>query len=115
MVEPALDDGQLRRLRGVLADLRIAPLGRNYWERFRDIRAAIEALQERDEGGVDAATLAAGLDADDLDFLRAVAEGLRTMAEDGFRRQGRVEPYVSAEADAARLEPFLDLLAPHAG
>ena len=111
--ELALDADALERLRAVLGSVKIAPLGKNYWERFRDVREAVAELEEAPGGGVTAETLSGGLGAEDVDFLRAVAEGLRTVAEDGIRRQGRVEPYTTAAADAGRLEPFLGLLEPH--
>lgn len=111
--EPALGPAELERLRDVLGSVKIAPLGKNYWKRFRDVREAVDGLEEASGGGVTAGALADALDADDVDFLRAVAEGLRTLAEDGIRRRGRVEPYVTAEEDAGRIEPFLRLLEPH--
>ncbi|HKK27920.1 MAG TPA: hypothetical protein VKB18_07545 [Gemmatimonadota bacterium] len=111
----ALDAAELGGLREVLGSVKIAPLGRNYWERFRDLREAVDGLEEAPGGGVTAEVLADALDEDALDFLRAVSEGLRSVAEDGFRRQGRVEPYATAAADADRIEPYLELLAPHVG
>jgi len=111
--DPVLSPAELEGLRDVLDSVKIAPLGKNYWKRFRDVREAVDGLGEGPGGGVTADALADALDADDVDFLRAVAEGLRTVAEDGIRRRGRVEPYVTAEADAGRIEPFLPLLEPH--
>lgn len=111
----ALDAAELEGLREVLGSVKIAPLGKNYWERFRDLRDAVEGLEEAPGGGVTAEALADALDEDALDFLRAVSEGLRAVAEDGYRRQGRVEPYATAADDADRIEPYLELLALHVG
>lgn len=113
--EPALTAEEAAELREVFSEVSIAPLGRNFFDRYREIRDAIDEMCGAVEGGVEAEELREHLDAEDVDFIRSIAENLETFAEDGTRRQGEVEPYVSARADAERLAPFVELLEPHVG
>lgn len=110
-----MDGGELREFAEAVEALSIAPLGRNYFDRYREIRDRVRALVEEDGGAVTADRLGEHLDADDLEFLEAIVRNLDNFAEQGFRREGQVEPYLSARADADRLEPHLDLLGPHLG
>ena len=110
----ALEADEARDLERVFRDVSIAPLGRNYFGRYREIREAIGAMVEAAEGGdVSAELLREHLDDEDFEFIDSIVRNLDTVAERGMKREGRVEPYSSARADADRLEPFLDLLRPH--
>lgn len=111
--DAALTREEASELREVFSEVSIAPLGRNFFDRYREIRDAIDAMCEAAEGDVATEHLREHLDAEDVDFVRSIAENLETFAEDGVRRQGEVEPYVSARADAERLFPFVELLEPH--
>jgi len=115
--EMALDAGQVRGLSETFADVSIAPLGRNYFERYREVRDAVRAMAEEGagegEGGVTPQRLSEHLDPDDLDFMETIHDSLSNFAEEGIRREGAVEPYLSAREDARRLVPFLELLRPH--
>lgn len=111
--EAALEREEVERLREVFSDVSIAPLGRNYFRRYREVRTSLEELCESVEGDVSVDELTSHLDGEDLDFMESIVSNLETVAEEGMRRQGEVEPYVSAEADAVRLEPLLDLIRPY--
>lgn len=111
--EPALERSEAGELTRVVADVSIAPLGRNYFSRYREIRDRLAAMSREVEGAVAPAELREYVDGDDLEFLDSIVSNLRTFAEEGMRREGSVEPYTSARADADRLEPYLDLLRPH--
>jgi len=111
--ELALDGEEIRDLARVIRDVSIAPLGRNYFDRYREVRDAIGALAEETENGVAAEDLREHLDEDDYEFLDSIVRSLDNFAGEGYHRKGKVEPYISARADADRLEPFLDLLRPH--
>lgn len=110
---PVLDDEELRELAEVVAAVSIAPLGRNYFERYRDVRDAVREMSREVEGGVSGEELASRLDEEDYEVLEVIVRNLDNFAEQGFHRQGKVEPYTSARRDADRLEPFLELLKPH--
>lgn len=112
----ALEAEEARDLEGAFRDVGIAPLGRNYFGRYREIREAIGAMVEAAEGeAVSVELLREHLDADDLEFIDAIVRNLDAVAERGMKREGHVEPYTSARADADRLEPYLELLRPHLG
>lgn len=108
-----MDGDDVRELAEVVEELSIAPLGRNYFERYREIRDEIRSLAEEAEDGASADLIAERLDPDDVEFLEAIVRNLDTFAEQGFRREGQVEPYISARDDARRLEPYLELIEPH--
>ena len=110
----ALDADEARQLEEAFRDLSIAPLGREYFGRYREIREAIsEMVAEAEEGPVDADLLREHLDADDVEYVDAILRGLANFADEGLRRQGEVEPYVSARADVDRVRPLLEELATH--
>lgn len=111
--QPAMERGEVRDLAEVIRDVSIAPLGRNYFDRYREVRDAIGALAEDTENGVGPEDLREHLDEEDFEFLDSIVRNLDNFADEGYRREGEVEPYLSARADADRLEPFLDLLRPH--
>lgn len=108
-----LDDVEVREFVEAVEETSIAPLGRNYFDRYREVRDAVREIAEEDGGGVSAERLAEHLEADDYEFLEAIVRNLDNFAEQGFQREGQVEPYLSARADADRLEPYLDLIEPH--
>lgn len=108
-----MDGGELREFVAAVEEVSIAPLGRNYFDRYREVRDGVRALRDEDDGGVTADRLAEHLDADDVDFLQAIVRNLDNFAEQGFQREGQVEPYLSARADADRLEPHVAVLEPH--
>lgn len=91
----------------------IAPLGRNYFDRYREVRDAVREMAEEDGDALSEERLAEHLEADDYEFLEAIVRNLDNFAEQGFQREGQVEPYLSARADADRLEPYLELIDPH--
>lgn len=101
---------QAEGLREVLEEVSVAPLGRNYFRTYREVRKSVEELCSRAEGTVTEAELREVLDADDLDVLESVAANLETFAEEGIRRRGEVEPYASAKRHAELLEPYLALV-----
>lgn len=110
----ALEADEARDLERVFGDVNIAPLGRNYFNRYREIRQAIAGMVEAADGGdVSVELLREHLDEEDFGFLDSIVRNLDTVAERGMKREGSVEPYTSARADADRLEPFLELLRPH--
>lgn len=110
----ALDADEARRLAEAVRETSIAPLGREYFSRYRRVRDEVEAMVEAADGGpVDPDLLREHLDEEAFEFLDAIARGLDNFAEEGLRRQGEVEPYVSARADADRLRPLLEDLEPH--
>ena len=110
----ALEADEARDLARVFGDISIAPLGRNYFGRYREIREAIGEMVEAADGEpVSAELLREHLDGEDFEFIDSIVRNLDTVAERGMKREGRVEPYTSARADADRLEPFRELLRPH--
>lgn len=110
----ALDAEGARRLADAVRELSIAPLGREYFSRYRGIREAVTAMVEgAEDGPLTVERLREHLDDEDLEFLDAIVRSLATFADEGMRRQGEVEPYVSARADADRLRPLLEELEPH--
>lgn len=110
----ALAADEARQIAGAVSELSIAPLGREYFSRYREIREAVAGMVEAaDEGPVDVDLLHEHLDDEDFEFLDAIVRGLDNFAEEGLRRQGEVEPYVSARADVDRLRPLLEQLEPH--
>ena len=111
--EPALSAEEARDLREAFHDLSIAPLGRNYFGRYREVRDALDEMVEAAEGPVSPDHLREHLDAEDFDFMASIVRNLDTFASQGLDREGSVEPYTSARDHADRLEPFLDLLRPH--
>lgn len=113
--EVALTREEAEALRDAFADVSIAPLGRNYFERYREIRDALRDLVEEAGGDVSPHLLREHVDRDDFDYVTSIVEHLRNFAEEGIRRRGEVEPYVSARDDIRRLEPYLELLEPHLG
>lgn len=113
--EPALSADEARDLRQTFHDLSIAPLGRNYFGRYREVRQTLDAMVEAAEGPVSPGHLREHLDAEDLEFMETIVRNLDTFASQGLDREGSVEPYTSARDHADRLEPFLDLLRPHLG
>lgn len=113
--EPALSSDEARDLRAAFHDLSIAPLGRNYFGRYREVRDTLDEMVEAAEGPVSADRLREHLDAEDLEFMASIVRSLDTFASQGLDREGSVEPYASARDHAERLEPFLDLLRPHLG
>lgn len=113
--EAALTADEARDLRAALHDLSIAPLGRHYFDRYREVREALDGLTDAAEGPVEPDLLREHLDAEDLEFMESIVRNLDTFASQGLDREGDVEPYSSARDHADRLEPFLDLLRPHLG
>lgn len=112
--EPALDAGEARRLEEAFRELSIAPLGREYFGRYREIREAISDMVAAADGGpLDADLLHEHLEADDVEYMDAILRGLENFADEGLRRQGQVEPYVSARADVDRVRPLLEEVVPH--
>ncbi len=112
--QPALEPEEARRLAEAVRELGIAPLGREYFGRYRKIRDAVAEMVEAADGGpVSGDLLHEHLDDEDLEFLDATVRGLDNFAREGLRRQGEVEPYVSAREDVDRLRPMLEELAPH--
>lgn len=112
--DAALDADEARQLEEAFRELSIAPLGREYFGRYREIREAIADMVEASEGGpVDADLLHEHLDDDAVEFMDSILRGLENFADEGLRRQGQVEPYVSARAEADRVRPLLEELAPH--
>ncbi len=110
----ALDADEARRLAEAVRETGIAPLGREYFSRYRRVRDEVEAMVEAADGGpVEPGLLREHLDEEAFEFLDAIARGLGNFAEEGLRRQGEVEPYVSARADVDRLRPLLEGLEPH--
>lgn len=110
----ALEADEARDLERVFRDVSIAPLGRNYFSPYREIRESIAEMVEAADGrDVSTELLREHLDEDDFEFIDSIARNLDTVAERGVKREGRVEPYTSARDDAERLQPFLDLLRPH--
>lgn len=109
----ALEAEDLRELAEVFAEVSIAPLGRNYFGRYREIRNALQEWAGEVEDAVGPDEIRERLEEDDFEFMDAIVRNLRNFAEDGIDREGEVEPYRSALADADRLEPHLDLLRPH--
>lgn len=110
----ALDPDEARKLADAVAAMSIAPLGREYFSRYREIRDAVAGMVEAADGGpVNPDLLHEHLGEDDFEFLDAIARGLDNFAQEGLRRQGQVEPYVSARADVDRLRPLLRELEPH--
>lgn len=110
----ALEADEARDLVRVFREVSIAPLGRNYFKPYREIREAITEMVEAADGGdVSAELLREHLDEEDFELIDSIVRNLDTVAERGMKREGRVEPYTSARADADRLEPFLELLRPH--
>lgn len=112
-VETLLDADEARAFAGTVADVSIAPLGRNYFNRYREVRDAVKALASEAGEGVDEELLRQHLDADDLEFLALIVRNLENFAEEGLRRQGEVEPYTSARSHVQRLRPFVEDLEPH--
>lgn len=112
---PALTREEAEAFGDVFADVSIAPLGRNYFERYREIRDSLAEMVDAAEGDVSAELLREHVDEDDFDYMTSIVEHLRNFAEEGIRRRGEVEPYVSARDDVRRLEPYLELIAPHVG
>jgi hypothetical protein len=111
----ALTRAEAEAVRDIFADMSIAPLGRNYFERYREIRDALGELVEVADGDVSPELLRSHLDDDDVDYVTSIVEHLRNFAEEGIRRRGEVEPYVSTRDDIQRLEPYLELIEPHFG
>lgn len=111
----ALTREEAEAVRDIFADMSIAPLGRNYFERYREIRDALGELVEAADGDVSPELLRSHLDADDVDYVTSIVEHLRNFADEGIRRRGEVEPYVSTRGDIQRLEPYLELIEPHFG
>lgn len=111
--DPTLDAADARDLADVFADISIAPLGRNYFGRYREIRESLKALAGEADTPVASARVREHLDEEDVEFMDAILRNLRNFADEGYRREGEVEPYLSARADVERLEPLLDLLRPH--
>lgn len=112
---PALDAEQTEELRRALHGLRVAPLGRNYFGPYREVREKVDRMIEESDGGLSADALSEHMDADDLDFLDSILDNLRNFGEEGVRRQGEVPPYTTALEDVGRLEPLVELLRPHLG
>ena len=109
-----LDADEARQLAAAVRETSIAPLGREYFSRYRQVRDEVEALVEAaDDGPVDPELLREHLDEEDFEFLDAILRGLDNVAREGIRRRGEVEPYVSARADVDRLRPLLRDLEPH--
>lgn len=111
--EPALTAEEARDLAAAFHDLSIAPLGRNYFDRYREVRDALDAMVEATDGPVTPDRLRDLVDAEDLEFMETIVRNLDSFAQQGLEREGSVEPYTSARGHADRLEPFLDLLRPH--
>lgn len=112
----ALEPDEARDLERAFDDVSIAPLGRNYFGPYREIRDAIgDMVAEAEDDDVSVELLREHLDGDDFEFIDSIVRNLDTVAERGMKREGKVEPYTSARADADRLEPFLELLRPHLG
>lgn len=110
----ALDADEARQLAEAVRDASIAPLGREYFSRYRRVRDDVEAMVEAADGGpVDPELLREHLDEEAFEFLDAIVRGLDNVAEEGIRRRGEVEPYVSAREDVDRLRPLLGELEPH--
>lgn len=105
----------LRAFADAMEAISIAPLGRNYFDRYREVRDAVREMERETEGALDAERLGEHLDADDYEFLEAIVRNLDNFADQGFQREGQVEPYLSARADADRLEPYVGLVEPHLG
>lgn len=110
----ALEAGEAEDLERAFREISIAPLGRNYFGRYREIREAIGAMVEAAGGeDVSAGLLAEHLDGEDFEFMDSLVRNLDAVAEQGMKREGSVEPYASARDDADRLRPFLETLRPH--
>lgn len=111
--ELVMDAGEVRAFAETVADVSIAPLGRNYFDRYREIRDAVEGLAGAADGGVDAELLSEHLEGEDVEFLALIVRNLENFAEDGLRRLGEVEPYTSARSHVRRLRPFVESLEPY--
>lgn len=110
----ALDADEARQLEDAFRALSIAPLGREYFGRYREIREAIsEMVGEAGDGPVGVDLLHEHLEDEDIEYVDAILRGLENFADEGLRRKGQVEPYVSARADVDRVRPLLEELAPH--
>lgn len=110
----ALEADEARRLAEAVRETSIAPLGREYFTRYRQVRDEVQAMVEAADGGpVAPDLLREHLDEEAFEFLDAIVRGLDNVAEEGLRRRGEVEPYVSARADVDRLRPLMESLEPH--
>lgn len=108
-----MDAEELRAFVEAVEEAGIAPLGRNYFDRYREVREAVRAMAGDDGDGLTSERLSEKFDADDLEYLETIVRNLDNFAEQGFQREGQVEPYLSARADADRLEPYVELIEPH--
>lgn len=111
--ELALTAEEARDLAATFHDISIAPLGRNYFGRYREVRETLDAMVAAVEGPVSPERLREHVDAEDLEFIDTIVRNLDSFAQQGLEREGSVEPYTSARVHADRLEPFADLLRPH--
>lgn len=110
----ALDADEAHQLEDAFRELSIAPLGREYFGRYREIREAIsEMVGEAGGGPVGVDLLHEHLEDEDVEYVDAILRGLENFADEGLRRKGEVEPYVSARAEVDRVRPLLEELAPH--
>lgn len=108
-----MEPGELHDFADVVESVSIAPLGRNYFDRYREVRDAVRAMAAETQGSLTPDRLGEHLEPEDFEFLEVIARNLDNFAEQGFQREGEVEPYLSARADADRLEPYLGLMEPH--
>lgn len=111
--DPAIEREQAEELRRALHAISIAPLGRNYFGAYREVRDTVDRMVEESGGGLTDEAVSDHMDAEDLDFLDSILDNLRNFGEEGVRREGEVAPYTTALEDVNRLEPLVDLLRPH--
>lgn len=111
--EAALTAEEARDLTATFHDVSIAPLGREYFGRYREVRDTLDEMVVSAEGPVSPEHLREHVEPEDLEFMDLIVRNLASFADQGLDREGRVEPYASARDHADRLEPFVDLLRPH--
>lgn len=105
---------EARDLAATFHDVSLAPLGRNYFGPYREVRDAIDGMVEAADGEpVEPELLREHLDGEAFELMESIVRNLDSFAQQGLDREGRVEPYSSARDHADRLEPFLDLLRPY--